>query len=71
MTSPVEVSPNAIYDDGALYLQVGIAPNATAKARREGKLRYLRVGRRVLYLGQWLLDWLDSAERVERRSADV
>jgi hypothetical protein len=58
MVSPVCIEPQAIYDDGAISLALDIPSAAVVRARRGGRLRYTRQGRRVLYLGQWVLDWL-------------
>jgi hypothetical protein len=55
-----KIDPEHIYDDGAVVLALDIPSSTLMKARREGSLRYTRKGRRVLYLGQWLLDWLSS-----------
>jgi hypothetical protein len=54
----VSIDPTAIYDDGALYCALGLTAAALARARRSGRLRHSRQGKRVLYLGQWVLDWL-------------
>jgi hypothetical protein len=63
MLRPVPIDPGAVYDDGAVSLALDIPAATLARARREGRLRFTRQGRRVFYLGQWLLDWLtcDSA----------
>jgi hypothetical protein len=58
MVSPITIEPSAIYDDGALLFSLGLSSATLARARRNGSLRYSRPGRRVLYLGQWVLDWL-------------
>jgi hypothetical protein len=55
-----KIDPERIYDDGAVVLSLDIPSSTLMKARREGSLRYTWKGRRVLYLGQWLLDWLSS-----------
>jgi hypothetical protein len=59
----VRIDPADIYDDGALYATLGVSAGILARARRGGRLRHTRQGRRILYLGQWVLDWLtaDSA----------
>lgn len=61
MVSPVHIYPDAIYDDGAVVVTLGIPSTSLVRARREGQLRYTRQGRRALYLGRWLLAWLESA----------
>jgi hypothetical protein len=58
MQEPISIKPDAVYDDGSLYLSIELTPAALAKARRTGELRYTRQGKRTLYLGQWVLDWL-------------
>jgi hypothetical protein len=58
MTAAVLIDPNAVLDDGALLMQLGITSATLARARKAGKLRFSRQGKRVLYLGCWVLDWL-------------
>jgi hypothetical protein len=58
MTAGVTLDPTAVYDDGALYCALGLTPATLTRARRSGRLRYTRQGVRVLYLGEWILDWL-------------
>jgi hypothetical protein len=60
MIEPVRVDPEAVYDDGALYQTFGLTAAALSSARRAGTLRYTRQGKRTLYLGKWILDWLES-----------
>jgi hypothetical protein len=70
--TPVRFDPAGLYDDDALYASLELSAATMARARREGRLRYTRQGRRVLYLGQWLLDWLtaDSALAAGKGLAD-
>jgi hypothetical protein len=65
MTSPIHIDPDAIYDDGALALALDLPSATIRRARREGRLRHTRRGRRTLYLGKWVMEWLtaDHAER--------
>jgi hypothetical protein len=62
MIAAVKIEPEAIFDDTALTLTFGVTPTAIAKARRNGTLRYTRKGRRVLYFGRWVIEWLGKAE---------
>ena len=64
-TKPIRIDPDAIYDDGALVLTLGLTHAAIAKARRNGRLRFTRNGRRILYRGQWIIDWLESDDRLQ------
>lgn len=54
------IEPEAVYDDAALVLGLGVTYAALARSRRAGTLRASRKGRRTLYRGQWVLDWLDA-----------
>lgn len=65
MQQQVSIAPDAIYDDGALYLALGLTPATLAQARRSGGLRFTRKGNRTLYLGQWVLDWIKADSRPE------
>src|SRR4051812_9682923 len=71
-SSCVVIEPSAVYDDDALYQALGLSGQALSRARRSGELRFTRKGRRVLYLGSWVLAWLqaggesDGAERSGR-----
>jgi hypothetical protein len=60
MVEPVTILPDGIYDDAALHEAIGLTAAALSSARRTGGLRYLRQGHRTLYLGRWLLSWMES-----------
>jgi hypothetical protein len=68
-----KIDPAGVYDDAGLYAALEVSYQTLARARRDGRLRYTRQGRRVLYLGQWLLDWLaaDAVLAVGKGVADV
>ncbi len=70
MSSYVRVEPEAIYDDGSLYLDLGLSPGTLAKARRAGGLRFVRCGHRILYLGRWVIDWLSTNSLPGREGRD-
>ncbi len=53
------IDPEAVYTDADLRLMLGLTSAALSRARRQGRLRYSRQGRRVLYRGQWIVDWLE------------
>ena len=59
MLEPFLIQFNAIFDDSALHLTLGLAGTTLAKARKTGALRYCRFGNRTLYRGSWVLDWLE------------
>ncbi len=59
------IDPKAVYDDAALSVALGVSAESLLRARRAGKLRHTRKGKRVFYLGQWILDWFEQdAKRV-------
>lgn len=60
MTRPITIDPGAVYDDGSLSLTLDVSLETLVRARRQRRLRYTRLGRRTLYFGQWVLDWLRS-----------
>jgi hypothetical protein len=64
MVAPCHIDPHGVYDDGAVLLALGIPTATLIRARREGRLRFSRQGRRSLYLGQWLIDWLTADSTV-------
>jgi len=56
------IDPHGVYDDGGLRLALGITSATLATARRQRRLRFSRKGRRTLYLGQWVIDWLQDRD---------
>jgi hypothetical protein len=60
----IEIRPEVLYDDSALFFLLGLTPGVVARARREGKLRFTRQGRRTYYLGKWILSWLEKDGQV-------
>jgi hypothetical protein len=60
MLGLLSLDPDAVFDDGSLCQALGLTLATLARARREGRLRYTRKGKRVLYLGQWVKEWINS-----------
>jgi hypothetical protein len=60
MVSPISIDPSAIYDDASLALALDIPSGTVVRARRAGHLRYRRIGRRALFLGRWVIEWLTA-----------
>jgi hypothetical protein len=60
MANTLPIDPNTIYDEGAISLALDIPLSTLGRARREGRLRFARKGRRIFFRGQWLLDWFDT-----------
>jgi hypothetical protein len=69
MITAIQIDPNGIYDDTRLYGVLEVSASTLAKARRGGRLRYCRQGKRILYLGSWVLAWLEADARQEERRA--
>jgi hypothetical protein len=59
MIEPVLIAPEAVYDDGTIRQTLGLTDATLAAGRRAGTLRYVRRGKRTLYLGRWILEWLE------------
>ena len=59
MVDPVPLEPGSVYSDDALSVTLGIPRATLLRARRLGHLRHARTGQRILYLGQWVRDWLE------------
>jgi hypothetical protein len=62
MGSPVTISPDAVFDDDSIVSTLGIPAATLLQARKQGHLRHTRKGKRVLYLGKWILAWLGADE---------
>jgi hypothetical protein len=69
VTAPIVIDPAAIYHDGTLRLALDLPSATLARARREGRLRFTRQGGRVLYRGQWILDWLEADALATKEAA--
>ena len=59
----IHISPDAFYDDAALYVALDLRAPTLARARQSGELRFVRKGQRTLYLGAWIIDWLTAEVR--------
>lgn len=55
------IDPHSVYDDDALRLGLRISQASIDDARRSGRLRSSRHGSRTLYLGVWVLAWLEQS----------
>jgi hypothetical protein len=58
MLTACKIDPGQVYDDGAVVLALNVSSSTLARARRDGTLRFARKGKRVFYLGEWLIDSL-------------
>lgn len=69
MPKPIIIDPAAVWEDGQLRLALGLTSSLLSRERREGRLRFKRAGNQILYLGQWILDWLDASPTAQREVA--
>ena len=60
MIQPAKIEATAVYDEALLHCNFGLPYASLAKARRDGSLRHIVVGKRILFLGSWILDWFES-----------
>lgn len=60
MRDGVKIDPESYYDGDLLFSLLDLSHSTLVTARRAGRLRYTRAGNRILYRGQWLLDWLET-----------
>lgn len=65
--SAIFIDSEAIYDDDALIVALGVGPQVLKRARQARELRYTRKGQRTLYLGSWVLTWLQNAPAAEEQ----
>jgi hypothetical protein len=61
MPGTLEIEDARLYSEAALCHALGIRPNVLAEARAAGGLRSFKAGRRRLYKGAWILQWIESA----------
>ncbi len=63
MPDVFSIDPDTVYTDGAIVLALGVTHSALATARRSGELRYAKSGRKIVYRGRWLLNWLEQQSK--------
>jgi hypothetical protein len=54
------IHPHGVYSSDDLSQLLDASPETLLAARRSGALRGVRKGRRLVYLGSWVLAWLNS-----------
>lgn len=62
MIEPIQIDPDAWFDDESLKMAFGITDSAIATGRRAGTLRSTRKGLRTFYKGEWVNAWLEADE---------
>lgn len=63
ITETILIASDGIYDDALLCAALCVSAATLARACRDGRRRYIRQGKRTLYLSQWVLDWLQADVR--------
>jgi hypothetical protein len=64
----IEIKPLGVYSTDELSAMLDVGWDKLGKARHSGALRSTKKGRRVLYLGEWVLDWLRAEDLAEEVS---
>ena len=59
MDPSLKIDADAFYHAGAIAIALDLSLSTLDRARRDGKLRFVRKGQRILIRGQWVLDWLN------------
>ena len=67
MDPSLKIAPDAFYHAGAIAIALDLTLSTLDRARRNGNLRFVRKGQRILIRGQWVLDWLNTP--CERKAA--
>jgi hypothetical protein len=69
MPETVTIHETSIYGTDDLCAMLDVSPQTLADARRTGDLRATRKGRRWIYLGEWVLEWLRRSPVQEATNA--
>lgn len=62
MLDTITIQPTGVYSTDDLCAMLDVSPETLAYARRLGELKATRKGRRIIYLGEWVLAWLREPE---------
>ncbi len=68
MSGELHILTDAFYAEDLIRRSLGLNASMLAKARKAGELKYAKRGKRVLYRGDWLRDWLE-ADAADDRAA--
>lgn len=64
----IRFDPESYYSEESLRI-MGWDGEALRRARKSEGLRFKKVGRSVVYKGEWLMEWLDRAAETEASTA--
>lgn len=62
MVAGASIEPQKFYDDFAVFQILEIKESVQKRARDNSELKFTKKGSRILYRGQWLIDWLEPTE---------
>lgn len=65
MIDGVSIGPKAVYGEPALSVALDVSVESLSRARHAGELRHTGKGRGILYLSQWILEWLEFDSSTE------
>jgi hypothetical protein len=65
----MQIDADGVYDDDLLFAVLGVHFRTLRQARQEKQIRFTRKGRRILYLGRWVLDWLAGSSNTQEKAA--
>jgi hypothetical protein len=68
---PVTINPNTVYLLGQLRKALGLRPGTLPREIRLGRLRSSKRAGKVLVLGAWVLEWIETGERKRRRELEA
>jgi hypothetical protein len=72
MPDTITIDPLAVYTGDQLSAMLDVSEGTLAEARRSGVLRATKKGRRVLFLGKWVLSWLEAdGQEAARAECDI
>jgi hypothetical protein len=64
------IHPDAVFDLHTLRETLDLKPGCLPRECRLGRLRYCKRGGKVLFVGRWVLQWLEAGEVKRRRGAE-
>ena len=71
MKETITIHRTGIYTTDHLCKMLDVSQQNLAAARRSGALRAARKGRRIIYLGEWVLGWLQEGPETVKDGGDA
>ena len=57
-----KLDPQAVYSQSEICEALGITARRLGNAAVAGEVRFAALGSQRVYLGQWILDWIEGRE---------